>query len=145
MITKIYSILDTVAQVYSQPFYMINDGMAIRAFSNEANDEKSNVCKYPEQFQLMLIGELNDKTAEIKSIQPKTIGLAVEFKHPDDNVYDRDDNISNLFDKLEEMIKLNNSTNSINTETLEMQQREMSELAEKIDYLVNTFETMTSP
>lgn len=97
---KIYSILDTVAQVFSQPYFAINDGMALRAFQHSANDENSNICVHPEQFILHCIGEFDDKTAETTSITPKSLGLAIEFKNPSNNNDASDVDYSERLDKL---------------------------------------------
>jgi len=63
---KIYSIFDSAASAYIPPFYMQNDGLAIRAFQDNVNaKEENNISRHPEQFSLHRLGEFDDQTATI--------------------------------------------------------------------------------
>lgn len=101
-----YSIYDSISCIYSQPFYAINDGMALRQFENAANDPESNVSKHHASFSLVLIGEFDDQNAEITDLLPKTLGVASEYRKPENINNDNadyhklfnqfSDNLSNL-------------------------------------------------
>lgn len=65
MKTKVYSIHDTVAGAYNTPFFMHNNGQAMRAFSDNVNASDSIINKHPEQFALFQIGDYDDQTGEI--------------------------------------------------------------------------------
>lgn len=76
-----YSIFDSAAKAYATPFFMQNDGLAIRAFQSNVNaEEENNISKYPDQFTLFKIGSYNDETAEIDPITPSSLGNALNFK-----------------------------------------------------------------
>ena len=59
---KMFSIYDHKAKAYGLPFYQRQSGEAIRSFSDLANDEKSNVCKHPEDYTLFLLGDFDEST-----------------------------------------------------------------------------------
>ena len=80
MTEKIYSIKDTKIG-FGQPFTMINNAVAIRAFSNMAQAEQPNqVNTYPEDKELWELGEFDTETGKIKAIEPKYINKALDFK-----------------------------------------------------------------
>jgi len=80
MKTKIYTVYDSKAEAYLQPFYYASQGNAIRAFMEAAKDEKSNISKYKEDFCLFEIGEYDDSNASIKMHEVKqNLGLASEL------------------------------------------------------------------
>lgn len=86
MILKIFTVYDSKAEAYLQPFYMQSKGAAVRAFADSCNDPQSQFFKHPEDFTLFELGEYDDSTAKITSHQTlKSIGLALEFKNSDNN------------------------------------------------------------
>jgi len=63
----IYSIKDTKIG-FMNPFYLQNDGVAIREFTNGANDNQKNAINTnPEDKELWGLGTYDDQTGEIKS------------------------------------------------------------------------------
>ena len=59
---NVYSVYDKVAQAFVTPFFMHNDGIAIRAFSDNVNsNEDSTIVKHYEQYALYRLGTFNDK------------------------------------------------------------------------------------
>jgi hypothetical protein len=63
---KAYSIYDSAAQAFIAPFFMQNDGLAVRAFSDNVNsNDENNISKHPDQFALYKIGVFNDKSGVI--------------------------------------------------------------------------------
>jgi hypothetical protein len=90
---KIYSIYDSTAQAFGNPFYMHNDGMAIRAFQDMINsDKKENmVAAHPEQFTLFQVGTWDDKNAAIDTAEPKSIAIGVELINPENKTFTLDD------------------------------------------------------
>lgn len=63
MITKIYSIKDIKAEVFDRPFYLQNRAIAIRSFTDEANNPQSLINKHPEDYDLYEIGHYDDTDA----------------------------------------------------------------------------------
>lgn len=62
MIQKAFSIRDSKAEVYFPPFYQKTTGEAERSFAQLVNDPQTMVGKFPEDYDLYLIGEWNDQT-----------------------------------------------------------------------------------
>lgn len=84
MITKIYTFYDSAAQAYTTPFFMHNDGLAIRAFQDNINaKEENNISKHPDQFTLFCIGEIDDSNAQIATYEPaKNLGNGLIYEAP---------------------------------------------------------------
>lgn len=83
MINQVYTVYDSKAEVYLQPFMFKTKGEAIRAFTETVNDNKSNISRYPEDFTLFHLGEYDDNSGQYKLLEIKvSIGLALEFKKP---------------------------------------------------------------
>jgi hypothetical protein len=66
---NIYTIFDIKAKLYNKPFYMLNDQVAERTARDLLNDEKSDINKHPEDFVLYKIGEYDDNTGIITTLQ----------------------------------------------------------------------------
>ena len=83
MILKIFTVLDIKSKAYIPPFYMPTTEMAVRTFTNMANDVNHQFGLNPEDFILHEIGTFDDATATLiqyDSIQ--AIGTAIQFiKH----------------------------------------------------------------
>ena len=79
MIINVYTIFDVKAQFYNKPFYLANDSVAVRTFSDLANDPQTDVAKHPEDYILFALGTYNDETAKIEWNEPKTMCRAHEL------------------------------------------------------------------
>lgn len=78
MTLKIFSIRDSKGEMYMQPFFQKTAGEAERSFRSLANDEKTMVCKHPEDFDLYYLGEYDDLTGKITGLStPSHIAKAV--------------------------------------------------------------------
>lgn len=64
---NVYSIFDKTAMAFITPFFMHNDGIAIRAFSDSVNsgDPNSTIAQHYEQFALYELGVFDDSTGVI--------------------------------------------------------------------------------
>lgn len=79
MLHKVYSIRDAKAEYFTPPFYKKTHGEAERDFRTLVKDEKSTVNKYPDDYDLYYLGEYNDETGVIKSLDtPQHILKAVQ-------------------------------------------------------------------
>lgn len=67
---KIFTIFDSKAVAYLQPFFSKTEGTAIREIKLAANQEGSQFKKYAEDYSLFNIGEFNEITGKITSIDP---------------------------------------------------------------------------
>lgn len=76
---RIFSIYDSKAEAYIQPFFTHNKATAIRSFTQAAQDENSQFSQHAADYTLMQIGEWNETTGEIVADETKTnLGTALE-------------------------------------------------------------------
>lgn len=78
---KIFSIYDSKAEYYLQPFFMQTKRDAIDAFKALVNDDKSRISKHPADFTLFEVGEYDDLTGKFTSYASNiSIHNALELK-----------------------------------------------------------------
>lgn len=88
---RLYSIYDSKAEQFSPPQVYYNDMLALRAFEGIVNDDKMLIKKYPEDFTLYYIGNLDDSNGCYyiedcdKSRVPVLVGRAIEYVNAVDN------------------------------------------------------------
>lgn len=73
MLKQIYVIHDITAEVYTDPFYGINDQVAIRTCQNLVHNPGTTFYENPEDFRLYNIGLYNEEKAEIQTYEPRLI------------------------------------------------------------------------
>lgn len=80
---KIFTVYDSKAEFYGQPFFAATRGIAIRMFTELANDGSSSVGKYPADFTLFEIGEYDDSDASFFHLPAnENIGTGIQFVNP---------------------------------------------------------------
>lgn len=62
---RIYAIHDITAEIYTTPFYAINNAAASRIFSNAVRTPGTSIYDNPEDFRLYCIGVYNEVTGDI--------------------------------------------------------------------------------
>lgn len=78
---KIFTIYDSKAEAFMQPFFMPTKGSAIRAFTDSVNDPKTQFYHHPADFTLLEIGEYDDQNGNLKNYEiKKSLGTALEYK-----------------------------------------------------------------
>jgi len=81
MVKFLFSVYDSKAQAYANPFTSVTQQVAIRDFTQAARDENSQLCKFPGDFTLVELGEFDDETAVMQMhANPIVLGLASNFK-----------------------------------------------------------------
>jgi hypothetical protein len=81
MTQKIYSIHDAKAEYFTQPFFKKTHGEAERDFTQLVNDEKSQLHKFPEDYDLYYLGEYDDNTGKMTPIDtPQHIIKAIQIR-----------------------------------------------------------------
>lgn len=81
MINKVFTVYDSKAEIYLNPFLMKNKAEALRAFIDIANDPTTQIGKHPEDFTLFEIGEFDYDRGEHCNHPAKiSLGVALEFK-----------------------------------------------------------------
>lgn len=75
---KVFSVRDAKAEVYNQPFFQKTHGEAERTFRQLANDQKSMINQYPDDFDLYYLGDFDDQTGLMTTLKtPQHIIKAV--------------------------------------------------------------------
>ena len=80
MILEMYSVYDSIAKTYGNPFYCLNDEIAIRNFTFAANDFRSSISKQPESYTLHHVGSFDDDTGNITPLVNHALRNAVEVQ-----------------------------------------------------------------
>jgi len=71
-VLKIFSVKDSKADVFSQPFFQKSHGEAERSFKMLVADPKSTVSQYPEDFDLYYIGDWDDIKGTLTKLDTPT-------------------------------------------------------------------------
>jgi len=94
MLPKLYSIYDVKAQIYLHPRVYLNTPHAIRSIACEHTNPDSIINRYPNDFQLVELGEWDDKFASIDLLpKPNVVANLHEILRMDEkerNVNDND-------------------------------------------------------
>lgn len=102
---KIYSIYDTAAKSFAQPFFLHTDAVAIRAFKDNVNSPDSVINKNPEQFTLYTIGLFDDSQGTILAeASPEPIINAAQLI--DEQHADKYDLLKQNIDDFKEFVKV---------------------------------------
>jgi len=59
---QVYSVRDTKSEIFNVPFYGNTHGEAERSFITVANDPKSNIYAFPEDYDLWHLGQYDQQT-----------------------------------------------------------------------------------
>ena len=80
MIHKIFTVYDSKAELFMQPFFMPTTGQALRSFEDTCNDPSTLFAKHPADFTLFEIGSYEDITCAIHINDSKVnLGTALEY------------------------------------------------------------------
>lgn len=81
---KIFTVYDSKAELYMQPFFAQSTGAAVRAFQDTCQNPDHVFCKHPSDFTLFEIGIWDDAMATMKLYDAKTpLGSAIEYVNRD--------------------------------------------------------------
>lgn len=77
---KIFSVYDSKAEAFVQPFFSPATGTAIRSFATACNDENTDIHRYAGDYTLFEIGEFDPSTGKITPLEAHlNLGLAAAF------------------------------------------------------------------
>lgn len=83
MIYKVFTVYDSKALAYMQPFFSPSVGEAERLFKELCNDEKHNFNKYAEDFTLFYLGDFDNLKAQFLPLTaPISVCLALACINP---------------------------------------------------------------
>lgn len=78
---KAYTVRDSKAEVFHNPWYQTTHGEAERSFKAMVNNKETMVGKYPEDYDLYYMGEFDDEKGIIISLEtPQHIVKAVQLQ-----------------------------------------------------------------
>jgi len=60
-----FSIKDNKTGIYHRPMYLPHPQQAVRQFEQIVNDPQSTINRYPEDYQLVQLGEFDDETGSL--------------------------------------------------------------------------------
>jgi len=90
MSMKIFSVLDNKTHSYNRPFCETNEIMASRSLQMALADKTIQLSMFPQDFDLYLIGELDEVTGVITPQEPpKFIVSAVSLKKMEETNADK--------------------------------------------------------
>lgn len=78
----IYTVRDEAADGYLQPFFMLNDAMATRAFQSLVREPGHNFHASPQDFSLWRVGQFDGGTGEIVPVTPVQVCKALSLATP---------------------------------------------------------------
>lgn len=73
MKVSVFAIFDTKAEAFGQPFFTQTAGLAARSFGQACSNTETDYNKYPLDFILYELGEYDDETGKIESLNPMEI------------------------------------------------------------------------
>ena len=80
MTLQIFTVFDSAANLFLQPFFAMTAEVAIRQFRELVNDTQHQFGKFPEDYTLFHIGEVDQETGQILSMEPRSLGIAITFQ-----------------------------------------------------------------
>lgn len=76
---KVFSVFDSKAEAYLQPFFSTTVGMAMRSFGDAVKDEGHQFHKHAADYTLFQIGEFDDEKGLLSSTTHVNLGCALEY------------------------------------------------------------------
>jgi len=75
----LFTVYDSAAGAYLDPFVAPSIEFALREFRSIINKEGHQFNKFPEDYTLFHIGEFNPMNALLEGIGPTSLGVAITF------------------------------------------------------------------
>lgn len=76
----VFSVYDSAAKFYSDPFFALTKGQALRDFVTACNDPKTYLNQHPSDYTLFELGSFDELTGNFSMhLTPVSLGKAVEF------------------------------------------------------------------
>lgn len=79
METLVFTVYDTAAGAYLEPFFAPSVGFATRSFREAVNREGHQFNKFPDDFVLFQIGRFDSTSGVLEPAVPHSLGVAVEY------------------------------------------------------------------
>lgn len=86
MSLKLFTIYDSKAEAYNQPFYQKTTGMALRAIEDEMKNQDSHLSRHSSDFTLYEIGLWDEDKGTVHMFDvKKNLGVLTEFRKINEN------------------------------------------------------------
>lgn len=77
---SLFTVFDSAAARFLEPFYAPTVEYALRQFRTTVNQEGHQFNKFPEDYTLFLIGEFDQEQGTITALDsPQSLGVAITF------------------------------------------------------------------
>lgn len=80
----IVALKDTAARVFGTPFFVQATAQAVRSLRDEVNSKEStsDVNRHPDDFELYMVGEFDEDSGVVTSIEPRLVSRAKDLRDP---------------------------------------------------------------
>lgn len=79
ILLMIFTVLDMTAERFHEPFFALNEAVALRSFGNAVNSPDSAIHAHPEDYALYCVGTWNGETGEVVSEEPRKVASATSL------------------------------------------------------------------
>lgn len=77
---EIFSVYDTAASLYNDPFAAVTVELALRGFKTACEKEGHHFNQWPEDYSLFHVGTFDQKTGAMKRFtEPRLIAIGTQF------------------------------------------------------------------
>lgn len=102
MESRLFTVYDSAAALFLEPFVAPTIEFALREFKSAANDPGHQFHKYPTDYTLFCIGTFDPGNGQLTGSNPMSLGVAVTFinQQPHATLDDERVNVKNLRDSV---------------------------------------------
>lgn len=81
----VFTVYDSAASAYMDPFFAPTAEFALRGFREAVNTPGHQFNKFPEDYTLFQIGTYSSESAVLVSTAPHSLGVAIQFKDKEED------------------------------------------------------------
>lgn len=74
----VLSVRDRATDTYGRPFFSPSIGGAVRSFHDEMNNKESPLNKHPEDYDLYVMGNFDERTGLFETDTPRQVAVGKE-------------------------------------------------------------------
>lgn len=82
MNTQVFTVHDSAANRFLEPFFAPTQEFAMRGFREAVNQEGHQFNKFPQDYTLFHIGEFDAESGTMIAAHPHSLGVAVTYMDP---------------------------------------------------------------
>lgn len=84
---QVFSVYDSAADAFLQPFFAPTVEFAVREFRRAVNEEGHQFNQYPDDYTLFHIGEFDQSSGALAGAAPRSLGIAITMMDYTDSYY----------------------------------------------------------